>query len=88
METTTVVLEHVAGWSILEHLAAPGQKVLILKASYKKVASESPEGLQGMKLSLEASFKSEALWASDLKDAQGESLSPRRPSGLSGAAFL
>ena len=52
------------------------QKVQILKASYKKVASESPEGLQGMKLSLEASFKSEALWASDLKDAQGESLSP------------
>ncbi len=52
------------------------KEVQILKASYKKVASESPEGLQGMKLSLQASFKSEALWASDLNDAQGESLSP------------
>ncbi len=52
------------------------QKVQILEDSYENVASESPEGLQGMKLSLDASFKFEASLASDLQDAQGERLSP------------
>ncbi len=48
----------------------------ILKASYKKAAPESPEGLQGLKLSPWASFKSEAHRASDLKDASSESFIP------------